>query len=113
MGGRVLGLLGFAFFAITFLGFGFLFRYLGLIDVDLSDPLRPSDRNQFLALLLPSLLITIIALIVVGRFPGINRGGVGGDYGGGDLDGEWGDGAVTEEAAWEEAKRVYFGRRRW
>ncbi|MCA1715682.1 MAG: hypothetical protein LC781_02095 [Actinobacteria bacterium] len=93
MGGRVLGLLGIAFFAIMFFGLGLLFHYLGLIDMDLSDPLRPSDRNQFLALFLPSLVITIIALVVVGRILGIDRGGGGGNYGGGDLDGgDWGDG---------------------
>ena len=93
MGGRVFGLFGIAFFAGTFFGLGFLFRFLGLIDIDLSDPLRPSDRNQFLALFLPALLITIIALIVVGRILEIDRGGSGGDCGSGDLDGgDWGDG---------------------
>jgi hypothetical protein len=84
----MLGLLGFAFFATTFFGFDFFFRYLGLIDIDLSDPLRLSDRNQFLLLSLPSLLITIIALILVGRILGTDRGGGGGDLDGGD----WGDG---------------------
>ena len=79
---------GFAFFATTFFGFDFFFRYLGLIDIDLSDPLRLSDRNQFLLLSLPSLLITIIALILVGRILGTDRGGGGGDLDGGD----WGDG---------------------
>jgi hypothetical protein len=84
----MLGLFGFAFFATTFFGFDFFFRYLGLIDIDLSDPLRLSDRNQFLLLSLPSLLITIIALILVGRILGTDRGGGGGDLDGGD----WGDG---------------------
>jgi hypothetical protein len=93
MGGRVLGIFGFAFFAITFFGFGLHFRYLGLIDIYLSDPLRTSDRNQFLALFLPSLVITLIAFIVVGRILGIDRDGGGGNYGGGDLDGgDWGYG---------------------
>ena len=89
----MLGLFGFAFFATTFFGFDFFFRYLGLIDIDLSDPLRLSDRNQFLLLSLPSLLITIIALILVGRILGTNRGGGGGEHSSGDLDGgDWGDG---------------------
>ena len=89
----MLGLFGFAFFATTFFGFDFFFRYLGLIDIDLSDPLRLSDRNQFLLLSLPSLLITIIALILVRRILGTDRGDGGGEHSSGDLyGGDWRDG---------------------